>query len=327
MSACAAPNVPLDAGIESGSDGDAGLPDGIAFRVLSVNVGNLDEVRGGPCPSYPYIGALCSSSQEAILAERIAEIRPDIAVINEVVDARRCTEDTWAGDPNHICTGAPEREPYQQARRLMGEGYTISCDDIQHFDCVAVRTERVTMEGCAEGEQCIDGSETPAHPEACATIGGHTSVSRVIARVDGVELVIVIAHPKNAISADQDPCRLAQYQQIFEQLVDGRPALLAGDFNMDPYRYPELFPSSVYWHTQVGAAQRFTAHNVVLPQPTPTFLGVATIDYVLSDFAVGGCQVLGESADTTRIDAPADTMDHRAVVCDLVWPTTPAPRP
>jgi hypothetical protein len=321
----------LDFEIDRGGDApivDASAPDSnvdsgppiTRLRVMTVNVGNLDEVNGGPCPSHPYLGGLCSVAQELIIAERIAEIAPDIAIVGEVVDPARCTEDTWNEDPDRTCTGAPERTPYEQVRRLMGPDYTISCDDRLHSDCAAVRTERGSLVGCESGSLCLGGNETPPHSAACADIGGHTSVSRIGAVFDGRTLNIVVAHPKNATSIEADPCRLAQYREIFEQLVDERPALVAGDFNMDAYRFPEVFESGRYWHTQVGEGTRFTAHNVDGEYPTPTFLGAATLDYVLSDFAAGDCVVLGESRGTERIDGELETMDHRAVVCDLTWP-------
>jgi hypothetical protein len=202
----------------------------------------------------------------------------------------------------------------------MGPEYTIACDDIEHFSCVAVRVGRVAIEECPEASLCLGGSETPPHPEECDVLGGHTSVSRVSASFAGRALNIVAAHPDNALSLQDDPCRFAQYRQVFEGLVDDRPAIVAGDFNLDPYRYPELFPSGIYWREHVGEGQRFQAHNAVGNRPVPTFLGVATLDYVLSDFAEGECVVLGATPGTERIDEPLNTMDHRAVVCTLVWP-------
>ena len=313
----------LLAGACGAIDSEAGDAAGLEFVVMTINVGNLDEVNGGPCPSFPYRGGLCSLSQELILTEAIGRIGPDIAILNEVVDARRCTEETWGGDEDRVCTGAPGGSPFQQARRLMGDDYTISCDDIEHFTCVAVRVGRVEVQECEQGGTCLGASETPPHPSECEVLGGHTSVSRVRASFEGRTLNIVAVHPDNALSSEDDPCRFAQYRQVFEDLVDERPALVAGDFNLDPYRYPDLFPSGVFWREHVGFERRFAAHNAAGDRPVPTFLGVATLDYVLSDFAEGECQVLGESEGTQRIDSPLNTMDHRAVVCSLVWPTTP----
>ena len=45
--------------------------------------------------------------------------------------------------------------------------------------------------------------------------------------------------------------------------------------------------------------------------------GVVPLSVLESLVAEGGCEVLGESPGTERMDAPLDTMDHRAVVCSL----------
>jgi endonuclease/exonuclease/phosphatase family metal-dependent hydrolase len=131
-------------------------------------------------------------------------------------------------------------------------------------------------------------------------------------------LTIINAHPINASSTATDPCRLAQYKQIFEDLPGDGPNLLGGDFNMDPYRFPDLFPSAEYWHTVVGEDEPFDAHNADDPeQPTTTWLDVATLDYVLSDFGTGTCEVLGVTDGTSRIDGSMEMMDHRAVWCTI----------
>lgn len=282
--------------------------------VLEANVGNPDEALGGPCPAAPYHGATCSIAQEQAATAAIAARDPDIVFLMEVLDPTYCGPETWDGDPDLACSGAPDRDPHAQATRYVGPDYTVVCDSIAHYDCVAVRTERVTLEECPAGETCLSAGESPPHPAACGAGAWNTSVSRVHATVDGRPLTLVFAHPMAA--ASDDPCRLAQYEQAFAELPDG-DTLIAGDLNFDPYRVTDWEASAV-WRSYVGEGAPFTAHNVSEGElPLPTFLGIITLDYVLSNVFEGDCEVLGASPETVRIDAPLNTMDHQAVVCSL----------
>lgn len=267
VAACAAPPAPV--------------PERHRLRVLSANVGNLDGVNHGPCPDQPYEGALCSLTQERSIRARIDALAPDVAVLVEVFDARRC------------------------------EG--------AHHDCLAVRSSRVAVRECPPGGTCVPGLDTPAQPAECEGVGTISSVSRAHATIDGRAVTLVVMHPLNASSAQTDRCRAAQDRQGFEVLADG-PTLLAGDFNFDPYRLADLWLTGPYWQTQVGEGRRFRAHSLGEEQlPTQTWLDLATLDYVLTDFAHGSCEVLGVTAGTRRLDEPERTMDHRALSCALEW--------
>ncbi len=294
--------------------GDTTAP-GPGLRVLTANVGHLGELTGVDCPSDPYDGALCSVEVEGAIASALSRLAPDVAFLQEVLDADLCSQDTGA-DPDLPCTGAAGRDPYHQVQRLLGTGYAIACDGIAHYDCVAVRTGVLETSHCAPGEVCMGGAETPPHPPACDGLGGITSVSAIDATWAGGDLRLVSVHPLNSSQTSTDPCRLAQYEQAFEDLADSGPTLLAGDFNYDPI-HGSGFPSGDYWLTQVGEGLRYTAHNAQDPDPLPTWLGLGLLDFVISDVFEGGCQVLGESEGTERLDAPHTPMDHRAVVCDL----------
>jgi hypothetical protein len=291
------------------------------IRVLQANVGNLDEFWHEGCPSVPYHGSQCELSVEAELRANIDVIDPDIALLMEVIDSDHCPPESWDGEEGLACTGAPEREPYQQVRRLVGEGYTIVCDGIAHYDCVAVRSERIELDQCPRGEVCMGAAVTPPHPPECEGGGGITSVSRVDARLGELRFGIVAAHPLNATSTSDDRCRLGQYRQAFEELPGAGPTLVAGDMNLDPYKTPEYYASGAYWHEQVGEGRRFVAHSVNSDPITPTWGGFFTLDYVLSDFLIGDdCVVLGETYGVAPLDGELDRMDHRAVLCDLELP-------
>ena len=127
-----------------------------------------------------------------------------------------------------VCHATDKLSPGQQARRYLGPGYTIVCDGIAHFDCIGVRTSRVTMDPalCAAGKLCLGKSKTPAHPAACAGMGGITSVSSAGVTVEGLGFTVINGHPLNAYNHKGHPCRLAQYKQIFEQLAAGKRNLI-----------------------------------------------------------------------------------------------------
>jgi hypothetical protein len=321
-------DVPSDTGdiatSDTGQDDTGDTPP--SLHVLLANVGNLDEVSDGPCPTAPYYGSTCSVAQEEIMAQSLEDLQPDVVILLEALDADSCTSDTWTGEADLACTDATSREPYQQARRLLGPDYTISCDGRSHRSCIGVRTARITIEQCPAGSLCITGSTTASHPEVCGSHGGFTSVSKVDATWttdDGPlpassSFTIIATHAHNATDMAGDACRSAHYKQAFEDLPNDGHTLIAGDMNMDPYRFPELFPSAGYWHTQVGNDKRFTAHSVDADPPTATWLGAATLDYILSDFLSGDCTVLSEDM---RIDGEASTMDHSAVSCTLSSPS------
>ena len=171
-------------------------------------------------------------------------------------------------------------------------------------------------------------SDTPDHPPECDGLGGITSVSAVDATADGLAFSVVASHPLNAIDHEGDACRLAQYRQAFEELPGEGAALVAGDMNYDPYRFPDVFASGPYWHSMVGESRRYTAHSVTEDPPVPTWSEVVTLDYITSDFLAGReCVVWGESPYTEPIDGDLARADHRAVWCSFSWDADDPPHP
>lgn len=296
---------------------DTDLPPATALRVLEANLGNPDEALGGPCPAAPYHGATCSIAQEQATAANIAAFDPDVVFMMEILDADYCTAEFQAGDPDLACTGAPDRDVYQQAARYVGPDYTVVCDSNEHYDCVAVRSSRVLLAECPSGV-CEGAALTAPRPENCGS-AGIDGVSAAHATVDDRPLTLVFAHP--IATGTDDPCRIDQYRQAFEELPVG-DTLIAGDFNADPYRVPS-WDASAYFFTQVGDGKPFTAISVDADPPTPTFVGVITLDYVLSNAMTGACDVLGVDAGTVRLDDPVGTNDHQAVACSVDWPSLP----
>ena len=300
---------------------DLDLTGKIVLRVLTANVGNLDEAEKTTCPAY-HKGSQCELSTEKIIAANLASHAPDIVVLNEVWDTARCKGVTEK-DSGFVCHAPDKLSVEQQARRYLGDGYTIVCDGIAHFDCIGVRSSRVTLDPtlCAAGKLCLGKAKTPGHPAACAGMGSITSVSSAGVTVDGLGFTVINGHPLNAYNNKGDPCRLAQYKQIFEVLAGGKRNLIMGDMNGDPIRFPSIFPSFVYWNKQVGPGRRFRylSGPTEASPPPPTWMNSVTLDYVLSDgFASGACRTLGAKADKDRLDHPTYRMDHLGIVCDLL---------
>ncbi len=312
-------DLSADASVDLGAP-DMDLTGKIVLRVLTANVGNLDEAEKTTCPTY-HKGSQCELSTEKVIAANIARHAPDVVVLGEVWDTDRC-KGKAEKNAGFVCHAPNKLSPVQQARRYLGPGYTIVCDGIAHFDCIGARTSRVTMDPalCAAGKLCLGKSKTPAHPGPCAGIGTITSVSSAGVTVDGLSFTVINGHPLNAINTKGDACRLAQYKQIFEQLAAGKRNLIMGDFNGDPIRFPSVFPSFVYWNTMVGPGKRFRYHSgpAEATPPPPTWMSSVTLDYVLSDFAGGTCHTLGKTADKDRLDHPTYRMDHLGIVCDLL---------
>lgn len=273
------------------SGGPAPAPD---LLVLVANVGNLDMLEGGPCADWPARGALCTKAHEDAVAEQVRAIRPDVAVLMEVLDPSRCE------DGLEVCGGEAS------VRRLVGDGYTILCDAIGGYDCLAVRDD-IPVDGCGRGERCV--AETPPQPDACVGIGDFSSVSRARLVVRGRDLDVVVMHPYQAVNDDEDRCRAAQVQQAFDLAGEGA-ALLAGDVNYDPYRLGAWFGTGEVWARHVGRGRRFAHHGAGRPLPETTWLGALTMDHVVSDGLLGTCRVR---------DLGVEGLDHRALVCPLRW--------
>jgi hypothetical protein len=303
---------------QNGNSNGNGNPPAHRLALLEANVGNLPDSTGESCPGEPYEGGICSREQIRVIRARIDALDPDVAILVEVPDLTLCAGHT-DGASDFTCTGWTADQP-QTLRRLVGDGYTILCDGIAHYDCIAVRSTLPVAE-CPAGGTCIGQADTPAWPASCAHgVGTISSVSRVHVTLPDGPLLAVIMHPLNASTPETDPCRADEDAQAFDVLAQGGRALLAGDWNFDPYRLPTLWRSGPLFFEHVGEGKRFHANSVDdEANPTPTWVGLATLDYVVTDFAQGGCTVLGETPGTERLDAPVDRMDHRALTCDLAW--------
>ena len=288
------------------------------ITVMTANVGNSDF----DCREH-YFWGLCFNDVEERLTRGIARIRPDVITMQEITDPAQC-EGWHEADPDKVCYDYESRQPFRQVRRLLGPNYTIACESRNRWDCTAVHVEAGYIEGCPLGGHCDDVSTSDVPLPDCDA--GFT-VSAVTAVLNGVPIRVINGHP----SGYEEICRAYAVQQIFET-VDGRPPLandecnlMMGDMNMDPFRQNDS--AAQLWNLYTGtpdSGKPFVYHSGPVEHwpPYDTFyLGPfrRVLDFVVSDFAVGSCEVLGVTSGTERIDGGSGT-DHRSLFCRLRFP-------
>ena len=293
--------------------GGSGTPDGqeaVPVRVLLANVGNVNA----SCLQ-DYVVKLCQTAVEQRAAAALADVRPDVAVLVEVLPDDWCpTRRPDEPDPTKSCSGPPE--PVEQVRRLLGPDYDYRCDTRYGWDCVAVRADVASFTSAVTTAPAPDGCDD-----------GFT-VSGVDVVVRGAPLRVLAGHPDSG----DDACRAAEMTALLDLGVPGR-TLLAGDLNLDPFR--EEGESVDIFRAAVGPERPLTHHNpgdaltsfpaaasqldpsgTVLDGPVATplppgssALSPRTLDHVASDALAGTCEVV-------RVDGGGG-MDHRALDCPL----------
>lgn len=281
-----------------------------SFSLLTANVGNTLLA----CEGYAY--NLCHVDVEERARARIAALSPDVVLLQEVTSEEQC-DSLNELDPAFTCHDEHRAEEPSQARRLVGDGYSIACASGAGFECVAVKASFAAIDGCTAGERC-DDAETPPAPAGCDDGFSVSAVSVVTA--SGGSFRLVNAHPASGF---QTACRAQQLRQMFELARDG-PALVAGDMNVDPWT--DTDESVLVWDEHVGGTvddgdKRFRYHSGPAehepPYPTSVnALSTNVLDHVVSDFLEGSCVTLGEAPDSERLDG-GEGMDHRALFCSL----------
>lgn len=296
-------------------------PPFVEFTLLQANVGNARLSCGEG-----YVYKLCDVEVEARITARIAQLSPDIVVLQEVMPDALC--DTFVeDDPTRVCHPAHRATEPSQVRRLLGDGYDVACDDRNGYECVGVRTGSVARSARAyrtapvvdvDGAVCDPGFSVGSRP---VSVGGNV-------------VVVVDAHPHST----KPPCRAAQVRQIFAAvgdddvgLVGGKeqPAVVSGDMNLDPFNVGlnETDESVDVWNSFVhetddeaaGGGDFFYASGPTErrpPWPTSTTLLDQVLDHVAVRGLQGGCVTLGEAPGTTRLDG-GEGCDHRALLCSL----------
>ena len=281
---------------------------GRELRVVQANVGNSNVVG---CSDQVF--KLCLRPVEQRGADALRALRPDLVSFQEILPPDLCRRAS-STNPYNLCSGP--LEPPSQVTRLLGAGYDERCDDRFGWDCLAARRGAVRLAAHAT-RPVVSGCEDRGFTLNVGTI-----------KVAGWPIAVTNGHPDSTAAA----CRADQLRDLFERALPRRgPALVLGDFNLDPYREDDA--SVRYWKTQVPTRFRYASTDEITfalgpSQLDPTgqaldsgadLVSRRTLDHVLlrGDLR-GGC-------DPRRIDGGGG-MDHLAQVCRIVVGAGAAPR-
>jgi len=274
-------------------------------KLLTANIGNSDII----CIGYDW--KLCLKSVEKKVTASIRAIDADILFLQEVVPAEHCAKKKET-KPGFVCHDfenlpGPEKE---MSRRVLGPDYTIAVTK-GAFEAIAVKKGVGHIKGCQDGSLCI----VPGLPFPANCDQGF-SITAVDVEIYGKQIRLINGHP-DSISKR---CRAQEVEDAFKAVVPGQ-TMMAGDWNLDPYRGKD---ESVKAWKQNLARKNF--HYLSGPFGNSSgyytdFLPLIDIpfkalDHVVSDFAKGSCQTLGVSPGTKRLDGRFD-LDHRAILCKL----------
>lgn len=291
-----------------------------AFSVLAANVGNIDLLE---CDSAIY--KLCDFAQEGRISAHVQKAMPDIALLSELITPAQCEALAASVDETHVCHPSHQGE---QARRILGAGYTIACEPRRGYECIAVRKGFAKIDGCEDGAFCRGLSRTATPVDGCDD--GFT-LSSVTIELDGEKVDLVVAHPPSGATDESRTCRADFLPAALEEggsIRTQRLAIIGGDFNMDPFRRGEdvdgaYVRSKVRFSFQSGE-QALVMHSG-LPETNPPFwsapLNRQTWDLVISNGFQGRCITLGAADDFPALDAPQGEdihrLDHLAQYCLL----------
>jgi len=283
------------------------------FSVLTANVGNLS------IGCMDVLNKLCYKDVEQRITNNIKLLSPDIVALQEVLAPWQC-ENVKTNNKNKVCY---EKQLVPQVRRLLGADYTIACNDRakNQFECIALKSSIGTIAGCEPGQLC-NVARTGAEVKGCDN--GFTVSAATIRLMDGFTFDLVNFHPQSSNAE----CRAKMISLAFEgnqndpALIQQENVLLMGDFNVDPWRDQDA--STQAWDnffTKGWGGRQFHYHSGIVEKDPPyytsfLFYRKRTPDFIVSNFAKGTCQVLGESPNTSRLDEGSGA-DHRAIFGQL----------
>jgi endonuclease/exonuclease/phosphatase family metal-dependent hydrolase len=313
--------------------GDGGGPDQRTPLVaLTFNTGTSERMGHDQPPDDGYTSSHAKTSDlyygdglawtRAVDATRawLARVRPDVVAFQEVFYSEECASIPAAAKKDFICETWNKGDP-TVARLVLGAGYQVACHKGKPDKCAAVKKSLGTFAGCA-GDFCLEGLD--GYPiEGC---GKGSRIGRgVINLVGGGTITLVSVHASSGIDSATIQCRQKQFDQIFDDLGDGKPAasgtrnLIMGDFNTDPGRLAQLDASAARINTYVGAGKKFHFVSPVGLQARPTYAGLLNIDHVISDRFEGSCWSAGVTAGKPPV-IQATYFDHKPLVCTIKVP-------
>lgn len=298
----------------------------ITFKAISFNVGTStvlphdDDSSDGwtsvqaEISDDHYGNGLAWSPAIDAAAAFIAQENPEIVAFQEIFDPEECASIPVSVWPGFICESWTAGD-LSVAELVLGPAYQIACNLGRSDECLAVRTDFGSFEGCL-GSLCRDGLDG-------AVVQGCSRGSRVgrgrIRLANGGELTVVNMHGTSGITSGDMACRELQIDQLFDDF-DGTPAadgaynLVLGDFNTDPVRLIVFDSSAQRLTSYVGSGASFDYLSDSGPLDPPTYQDFVTLDHVISDSITGGCEVAGL---TPGVPAVFETtyFDHKPITC------------
>jgi hypothetical protein len=249
--------------------------------------------------------------------EWFAHVQPDVVAFQEIFYSGECPGIPEEAREGFVCEHWQPGDP-TVAQIVTGEGFQVSCHPGKSDKCLAVHRRFGTFRGC-DGDFCLEGLDG-------FDVGGCGSGARVargvIELTRGGTLTVVNIHGTSGISAEDQQCRLRQFEQAFVDLGDGQPGvigernLVMGDLNTDPARTLSFDASAVRLADFAGEGRPFRYLSDVGPDATPTYASLFNIDHVMADVLRGDCWVAGITDGHPPVYAGVH-FDHRPVVCTV----------
>ena len=299
--------VTFNTGTTPSLDHDGDTSDGYT----SVQAGWSDQFYGDGLAWVPAIDAA---------AAFFGALEPDVVAFQEIFLSDDCAGVPLENRAGFVCETWQPGDP-TVAQLVLGSDYQIACNLGRPDKCLAVRKSFGSLRGCT-GDFCLDGLDgVPV-----AGCGGGSRVGRgVVDLVGGGTLTLVNVHGTSGFSADDQDCRIAQYEQVFvdfdgEPAANGQTNLVLADLNVDPARLLGIDASADRLNELVPflGGGDFEYVSEVGPAATPTFLGIANIDHVVSDVLTGSCVAPGVGGEPPVLASVY--FDHVPIVCTVPEP-------
>lgn len=277
-----------------------------SFTLLCVNLGNAEAKYF----NQRYKNKLSSRFTEWRIRRRVRKLKPDIVVYQESIGYLE-----YIGrNPKH-----------SQIQRILGNEYSILTDWRSQFDGIAVNIHAGSILGCKSGHYKRN-PRTERQGNDCDK--DFSAQAATIRLMDGFIFDIGGFH----LHSTNAECRV---NTLLNMLV-GNPSkkktpilkeqnlLIAGDFNLDPWRENDR-SEQVFRDLMARGwdGRNMKYHNRIsadgLPDLTNLFPFLnRTIDIVASNFACGSLDSLGITPGTKRLDGGRGC-DHHALYGKLEY--------
>ena len=326
-----------DSAAPDAASGDSKLAPDVAvkktgFIAVTFNTGTSESMGHDALPDDGYTSAHAKLSDlhygdglawiKAVNATTsfFAKLKPDVVVYQEVFYSAECAKIPKSAHKDFICATWKKGDP-TVAQLVLGKGWQVACHPGKPDKCAAVRKSFGSFRNCKK-DFCLEGLAGYTIKDC----GKGARVGRgIIDLVGGGSITLVNVHGSSGIKGDEQSCREKQFDQVFKDLGDGKPAasgkvnLVMGDLNTDPGRVALLDKSAKRWNKYVGAGKKFHFLSDVGLLAKPTYAGLFNIDHAVSDVLTGSCWSAGITAGHPDV-LKAVYFDHKPLVCTIKLP-------